>query len=65
MQYWISYLYLFIVGGIIFTIPFVIAFKKKSISLKNPYDRWLIVAVLAVMILYAVIQGVWTYWVGS
>lgn len=62
LDLWRSYLYLYAIGGLIFIVPIITALSKKSINMKVPQEKRLIVKLFGIYFIYMVAQGLWNYW---
>ena len=62
MENWLSFLYLYGVGGLLFSIPILLSIKKKSLSLKKTKDRRLLGMLIFGYVFYFVLQGGWQLW---
>lgn len=54
-----SLLYQFIVGGVFFTVGLIIPWRAGDLSWKKRRDRRLLLSMLAVCLLYLIVQSVW------
>jgi len=61
MEYWISFIYLYGVGGILFFGVIILAINKKVLLLSRKTDRWRLGALVFAYIFYFCFQGIWNY----
>ena len=54
-----SLLYQFIVGGVCFTIGLIIPWRAGDYSWKKRGDRRLLLSMLAICLLYVIVQSAW------
>ena len=58
---WDSFLYLFLVGGVIFVISLLLPLRSGDIDLKRRYDRRLVVVVVLTAVLYLAVYLLWQF----
>jgi hypothetical protein len=59
MEHWISFIYLYGIGGIIFCIPIFLGIKKGVLKLNRKTDRRILYGLLSAYWGYFAFQGVW------
>ncbi|MBN22057.1 MAG: hypothetical protein CL678_12320 [Bdellovibrionaceae bacterium] len=62
MEHWISYLYLYGVGGFLFSIPVYLGIKKGVLKLNRTQDRLILIGLIGGLLFYAILQGLWNWY---
>jgi hypothetical protein len=57
---WLSFAYLYGVGGILFSLPIIAGLRFKVIDLRRAVDRRLLVSIIGTYFFYFAMQGLWT-----
>ncbi|MCK5072480.1 MAG: hypothetical protein KAQ98_03580 [Bacteriovoracaceae bacterium] len=62
MQHWYSFIYLYLVGGILFGLALFLGVKKGVLRLKLKHDRAVFFCILGAYVFYFLFQGIWNIW---
>ena len=61
MENWISFIYLYGVGGVLFFSVISWSIYKGALNPKKSSDRKLLIAIVSAYVLYFLFQGTWNY----
>lgn len=59
MEHWYSFLYLYVVGGMLFGLAIALGIRKRVLRLERAADRRILVGMIGTYLLYFTLQGVW------
>lgn len=62
VEHWYSFIYFYGLGGILFTLPILLALKKGVIDLKNAQDKLILKGIVVCYLLYFFVHGAWNIW---
>ncbi len=61
MEYWTTYIFQYIIGGLFFTFGIVVAVVSGTLKLQPKESKQYLVYLCAGVIGYAILHGLWTY----
>ena len=62
MEHWYSFIYLYLVGGILFSLALYLGIRKGVLKLNRSQDRRMMYCIVGAFLFYFIFQGLWNIW---